>query len=410
MTTFLVVILLALLTPRQSRAHLQRSTAENDTIILSELAQANIFETALVTRDLARRMFRRPSGRQPAVHAQPHPRPQNEIISVSLERRGSYWIARATILSKPFDLMIDTDSPCFWIKWDPSKVLTLVGHYRQFHCPGRHGRPMIHGPVFKNSMRLGTKSWVVEFAVTKHPNSVTEPYSGVLGLSLPKRPTYNFALSILQEIHFVRHLRKTFSPFFALYLAPTGSKLHIGGPHSDYYVGSFEDMEVHDVEKDSGRWKIGPAVITLSTGTGPHSVSGIMTVFDSSVEEVFGPSGEVVKIYQALRGGDDKTDLTFPCDGPGLATFKWNNGRPWLIDREKFILRQIPGTTSCEGIIRGGSDDWIVGTRVTGAMYVLYEASEDKPRIRLGELYPPHYHPPSYNQRPPPPPPYSQQR
>jgi hypothetical protein len=134
---------------------------------------------------------------------------------------------------------------------------------------------------------------------------------------------------------------KVASGVFALYLAETGSELHLGGTNPQHYSGSIEYHPVLDLEfenkKGTSAWLIGDGEVEVN---GKNALSPIMTIIDSGTTLMNGPTDEVKKVYAQVEGskpltGDMKGFYSFPCDKVPKISFKWGNGKAWTIPEAK---------------------------------------------------------------------------
>ncbi|KAK2459846.1 hypothetical protein APHAL10511_008167 [Amanita phalloides] len=376
MGAFFAVTLLALLTLHQSRANPQHCT------ILAErtnLTQENALENALVTRDLTRRWFGSSNSRPGRNRG-----PQRVQISVPLEWRGFRWVAPIDIgtPAKRFYVIIDTNSANFWIKCDMS-----------YSSSRRFIRPRI---MYQDYINIGGLREQGRFLTPQFLWKMS--YDGILGLRLSASRLY----SLPKGIPFVPNFLQKYvdPPVFSLYLGSTNPQLHIGEPQLDYYVGG---IEYHNVTNPS-RWEIGPAIMSATDGvTEAYRISGIKTVFDSSIYGIIGPPSDVKKIYKALREGKPTSEgpYTFPCNRLIEIHLKWNDGSPWIITHHQFNLGQV-GPTSCAGIIQPGpmfSKGWRIGTIFLATVYTVYDSG--MPRMGIAVL-PQHLAaPPPYETAPP---------
>ena len=152
-------------------------------------------------------------------------------------------------------------------------------------------------------------------------------------------------LSALNHTPFFNHAiqqKKVASGVFALYLAESGSELHLGGTNPRHYSGPIEYHPVikTDVNGTSeiAFWNIGKAEVGVNGKSVP--LSPFSTIIDSGTSIMYGPADDVKKVYAQVEGskplsGDLEGFYSFPCDKVPKISFKWGNGKAWTIREAK---------------------------------------------------------------------------
>jgi cathepsin D len=135
---------------------------------------------------------------------------------------------------------------------------------------------------------------------------------------------------------------KVASGVFALYLAESGSELHLGGTNPRHYSGPIEYHPVIKTEvngtSEIAFWQLGDAEVGVNGKSVP--LSPFQTIIDSGTTLMYGPPDEVEKVYAQVEGskaltGDLEGFYSFPCDKVPKISFKWGNGKAWTISDAK---------------------------------------------------------------------------
>ena len=135
---------------------------------------------------------------------------------------------------------------------------------------------------------------------------------------------------------------KVASGVFALYLADSGSELHLGGTNRRHYSGPIEYHPVikTDVNGTSefAFWLLDKAEVGVNGKSVP--LSPFKTIIDSGTSLFYGPPDEVKKLYAHVPGSQALTgalrgSYSFPCNNVPKISFKWGSGRVWTIPEAK---------------------------------------------------------------------------
>ena len=135
---------------------------------------------------------------------------------------------------------------------------------------------------------------------------------------------------------------KVESGVFALYLAESGSELHLGGTNPQHYSGPIEyhPIVTTDVNGTSeiAFWQLCDAEVGVNGKRIPFSP--FETIIDSGTTLMYGPPDEVKKFYAQVDGSQPLTDelegyYSFPCDNVPKISFKWGSGKAWTVSEAK---------------------------------------------------------------------------
>ena len=149
------------------------------------------------------------------------------------------------------------------------------------------------------------------------------------------------AISQLNHTPFFHHAiqqDKVASGVFALYLAKSGSELHLGGTNPQHYVGPIEYHPVIKTDVNGALefafWLLGQAEVGVNGKSVP--LSPFSTIIDSGTSIMYGPPDEVKKVYAQVEGSQPLTGKlegfhSFPCDNVPRISFKWGSGKAWTI-------------------------------------------------------------------------------
>ena len=160
----------------------------------------------------------------------------------------------------------------------------------------------------------------------------------ILGMAFP-------AISNLNHTPFFQnaiHQNKVAPGIFALYLAESGSELHLGGTNPRHYSGPIEYHPVIDTEANGTSklafWLLDKAEVGVNGKSVP--LSPFKTIIDSGTTFMYSSLDEVEKFYARVPGsqalsGDLEGSYSFPCDEVPKISFKWGSGKPWTINEAR---------------------------------------------------------------------------
>ena len=149
------------------------------------------------------------------------------------------------------------------------------------------------------------------------------------------------AISQLNHTPFFQHAieqNKIAPGVFALYLAESGSELHLGGTNPQHYVGPIEYHPVIKTDVNGALefafWLLGQAEVGVNGKSVP--LSPFETIIDSGTSLMYGPPDEVEKVYAQIEGsqalgGALQGFYSFPCNNVPKINFKWGSGKAWTI-------------------------------------------------------------------------------
>lgn len=296
---------------------------------------------------------------------------------------------------QPFYMLLDTGAGSTWVMgsdcetkpctmhdtWDPSTSKTYEDPKGTFAVD--YGSGSVEGSTAMDSISLGGMDVTTKFGVadkaSDHFNHF--PFDGVLGLSMAKSATGNFALALKDS-------KKLKSNIFSIYLDRGTSdenqgELTLGGINGDKYTG---DIGYTNIAKDASTdWAIPLDDIGADEKT--LGINSRLAFIDSGTSFIFGPPEDVKALHKLIPGttSDDGVNWRVPCDTKKKLTFTFS-GKRYTVAPIDYISAS-PGGGLCKSNIFGRKvvpNGWLLGDVFLKNVYAVF----DMDKKRLGMCFP----------------------